>query len=120
LAAPLLISPASGILPAFGLSSSARSAPLGSDAIAAMVPARDPKPNRCSARAAPRGSRVMTLFLRLMALGPCTASKISPRPEMQEVSGSELLPELFAAGVPRHRRRRQDRIRIAVCAVDGR
>jgi hypothetical protein len=28
--------------------------------------------------------------------------------------------ELFAEGVPRHRRRCQDRVRIAVCAVDGR
>src|SRR6202022_1039261 len=51
------------ICPAFGRSISARSAPRGSAAIAAIEPLRGPKPNRCSARAASFGSRAISVVL---------------------------------------------------------
>ena len=53
-ACALVIRSGLSICPAPGWSSSAKSAPRGSDAIAAIEPARGPKPKRCSARAALR------------------------------------------------------------------
>ena len=49
--------------PAPGRSSSATSAPRGSDAIASIVPARGPSPNRCSANAAALVSSVIGVVL---------------------------------------------------------
>src|SRR5712691_3075726 len=64
LIAPLLSKPAEGISPALGRSRSATSAAVGSVAMTAIDPGRGPKPNRCNASAAPRGSRAMTFFLK--------------------------------------------------------
>ena len=59
-AAPLVSSSGSVRRPAPGRSSSASSAPRGSEAMAAIEPGRGPSPNRCSASAASAfGSRAM-------------------------------------------------------------
>jgi hypothetical protein len=64
---------------------------------------------------------------RPAALGPEEEADLGSTREVPEARPARLVIASAtgthgynAVGVPRHRRHRQDRIRIAVCAVDGR
>src|SRR5262252_3379350 len=63
LAAPLLSKSVAATSPTPVRWSSAINAPRESDAIASIVPARGPRPNRCSANAAALASRVIGVIL---------------------------------------------------------